>query len=82
VLVALALGDVSTVEDAPAGAAWASVSDAYDRSPLFSTLGFVLLGVGLGGVGLGIALLASGNEREPEVRVSLGPGSLRISGRF
>lgn len=86
VLVALALADVSTVENAPPGSMWSSVAGAYDQAPLFSTLGFITAGIGLAGVVAGLAWLVMGNghaERAPEgPHVAFGLHGLSIDGAF
>lgn len=71
---ALGLGDKNTVEDAPDGSTFASVSDEYDRASTRITVGSILLGVGVaaGATGLVLALGAGGSDEEPtalELRV-------------
>jgi tetratricopeptide (TPR) repeat protein len=88
-LVGLAVADVGTVEGAPVGSMWSSVSDAYGRSEGLSIAGFVLLGVGgaaiAAGLGWGIVDLGSSGgsgETAPQARITIGPGGVSIEGSF
>lgn len=89
VLLLLAQGDISTVEDAEAGSAWSEVEDANDRAPTLSTAGAIMLGVGAAAAVVGISwalLSADSSEQEPEaeLRIAGGPNSagLNLIGRF
>ncbi len=82
-LLAVASGDASEVDDAPSGSRWRDVSDAYERSGTFSTVGAVLLGVGVAAaaVGLSVVLLSSGSsEDRAELRVILRPDGIAVGG--
>jgi tetratricopeptide (TPR) repeat protein len=84
VLLGVGLGDKGSVEGAPMDADWADYEGAYGRAPVLTTLGFVMLGVGVAGAALGVVLLTmgGGQSESPSATVSIGPGSLRLSGRF
>ena len=84
VLVGVAAADVSAVENAERGTAWADVSEAYGRSEALSIAGFVLLGVGVAaaGAGIGWALAEGGGSGEATAELRVGPGSLTLQGTF
>lgn len=84
ILVGVAAADVSTVENAERGTAWADVSEAYGRSEALSIAGFVLLGVGVAaaGAGVGWALAEGGGSGEATAELRVGPGSLTLQGTF
>jgi tetratricopeptide (TPR) repeat protein len=63
VLLALGKGDASSVENAPAGSAFADVQGAADRAPMMMTLGTVLIGVGAAGISAGVAWLFLGDDQ-------------------
>lgn len=81
VLLTWALTDVSTVEDAKYETPWKDVESAHDRSPIISTVGFVLLGVGAVGAVTGIVLLATGEPEQPNsVSLIMRPNGLVLNG--
>jgi tetratricopeptide (TPR) repeat protein len=81
VLFVLGLNDVSTVENAETGTAWADIKDAHDRAPTFTTVGGILFGAGAAGAALGIVLLSSGGWEESEqVEVTVIPGGIQLRG--
>jgi tetratricopeptide (TPR) repeat protein len=47
VLLAITSLDLAKVDDAPKATEWSSVQSAYDRTPILSTAGYVLLGAGV-----------------------------------
>lgn len=85
VLVGLAAADVSSIENAPAGSAWADYAGAYDRTEPMSIAGSVLLGVGvataIAGVAWGIAG-SGGGSGEARASISVGPGGVGVRGSF
>jgi hypothetical protein len=82
VLLALAMGDVSTVEDAKKGTPFSELEPAYDGAPIKSGVGFAMLGVGAAGVAVGLIwALGSGGEEAP-VQVALGPDCVVLGGRL
>jgi len=84
ILVAVALGDRSTVEDTPDGSRWVDIEGAYDAVGPTSTAGFLLLGVGVAAAAGGLAwwLAGSGSSSESSVNVAVGPGGLVTTGVF
>lgn len=82
-LVATVL-DQQAVDGAAPGTAWSSVSDAAERVPVLSAVGWIALGVGAAAATAGIVVLATngGAGGAPEVRASVGLGGLRVEGRF
>jgi hypothetical protein len=87
VLVAIAQGDVSQVENADKGTRWSESADAYDASSLESGVGFALLGVGAAGVAGGLIWALQGSSdgehaRNGEPRVLLGMSRISVSGTF
>lgn len=85
VLVILALGDVSSVEDAPLHSRWGDYESAANRAPVLSTVGFVLGGIGLVALGGGLlwALGSGGTDEGGErVRASIGLGTARLEVDF
>jgi hypothetical protein len=82
VLLALAMGDVSTVEDAKKGTPFSELEPAYDGAPIKSGVGFAMLGVGAAGVTVGLIwALGSSDERAP-IRVELGLDRVVLGGDF
>jgi hypothetical protein len=56
VLLAVALSDKAKIENAPPEENyWTDVESAYDRVPVFSTVGSIMIGVGAAGVAGGLA---------------------------
>ncbi|HKP61143.1 MAG TPA: hypothetical protein VJV78_30640 [Polyangiales bacterium] len=56
VLLAVAIADKSKIENAPPDEQyWTEVESAYDRVPVYSTAGAIMLGVGAAGVAAGLA---------------------------
>lgn len=84
VLIALALSDISSVEQARDGTRWSSVKSAYDRAPALSSVGFVMLGVGAAGTAAGLswALWPKRTEPAASVALRLAPGQIHIAGHF
>ena len=62
---------------------WSQVQSDYDKVPTYSTLGFVLAGVGVGAMTAGLvwkyALL---DTDEGAVNVAVGPSSFAVQGAF
>jgi tetratricopeptide (TPR) repeat protein len=81
ILVVLALGDVRSVEDAPAHSSWADYESAAGRAPVLSTVGFVLGGIGLVALGGGL-VWALGSSGETAPRASLGLDGARLEVAF
>jgi hypothetical protein len=81
VLLGLALSDKSTVEHAN-GKTLAEIESAHDRVPVLSSVGAVMLGVGLAGAGatLGWLLLGDRDESRPSTTLWLGPASVQVRG--
>lgn len=66
VFVGLGYKDAGSVEDAPAGSDWSSVSGAYDRAPRRQGIGFALVGVGVAAAVTGIVLAVTGGSDDEE----------------
>ncbi len=64
VLLALAQADIATVENVSDGGRWSDIEAAYDRAPVLSTVGAILLGVGVAGAALGVVLLVTGDGEQ------------------
>ena len=79
VLVGLSASDIDSVENAPPGTPWSEVEAANDRAPVFSGIGFAMLGVGVISLGVGFVLLTADDEG---ATVALTPNGLRIAGTF
>lgn len=83
IVLALALGDVASVEDAKKGSAWADVKDESERAPTLSAIGWSLLGAGVVGAGVGLWwMLGDGDERAAGATLAAWPGGARLAGRF
>lgn len=82
VLVGLAAADVSRVEDAPQGAAWAEFEDSANRAEPMNIAGIVLLGVGAATAALGLVLALTSGGGDEEVALRVGPGALALTGSF
>ncbi len=81
VLLTVALMDKGAVEQPNDGVRLSDIESAHDRVPLLSTLGGVMLGVGLAGAGAAVTwMLLSGPSAEVETQ--LGVGHVSIRGRF
>jgi Tetratricopeptide repeat/PEGA domain len=56
VLLGVALSDKSDIENTPQGSrSWSDVEGTYDRVPVLSTIGGIMIGVGAAGVAAGLA---------------------------
>jgi tetratricopeptide (TPR) repeat protein len=78
VLFAIALIDKSTVESVADGGRFSDIESAHDRVPLLSTLGGVMLGVGLAGAAAATTwIVVSGDDHQVEAQVGLGHLSVR-----
>ncbi len=66
VMLTLTLKDKSAVANADRGVKLEEIEAAHDRVPVFSTLGSVLLSVGVAGAAVGIVLLVAGDSSEGE----------------
>jgi hypothetical protein len=90
VLLAMALSDVASVDDAPVGTKWASVEDENARAPVFSGIGIAMLATGAAGITGGLLWKLSASEPEPtagsargaSASLSLSPGSVHVAGTF
>lgn len=84
VLVGVAVSDVAAVEQAPTGASWASVADAYSRSEPMSIAGIVALGTASAlAVASIVWLLVDGDaSRSTAVVVAPTPTGITVEGRF
>ncbi len=81
VLVVLGRGDIADVEDAAPGTDWDTLRDAYDRAPVRTGAGALLLGVGIAGAGAGVLMLALGKSDDDgpvTARVGLGRADLEV----
>jgi hypothetical protein len=84
VLLALALSDVSSVENARNGSNWATVKSANDSAPTLSAVGIVMIGAGAAGVAAGLAwkFWPRQRERDASATLHLVPGGPRMTGTF
>lgn len=80
VLVGLAFADIDAVESG-APRPWGEVSDAAERAPILSGVGFAAIGVGVAAVIGGVVWAAVGGGEE-QIEVGLGPGGVRLRGRL
>lgn len=81
VLLTVALLDKGSVERPEDGVRLGEIESAHDRVPLLSTVGGVMLGVGLAGAGAAMTwMLLTGPSAEVETQVGVGHVSIR--GRF
>jgi tetratricopeptide (TPR) repeat protein len=81
VLFAMAQSDIATVEDVEMGATWSEIEGAYDRAPMLSTIGLLMIGAGVAGATVGIVLLAGGSGGG-ETSVALAPGGAVLRGSW
>lgn len=85
ILLGMAVGDTSSVENAERGTRWDTVSDAYSRAEPLSIAGGVMLGTGAAVAIGGLVWLAVPTEQRPvtaTVQVVPGFGSLVVRGSF
>jgi hypothetical protein len=84
VLVGVAQGDISTVQNAPMGSSYASVRDAYEQAPILSGVGFAAIGLGaaaiVGGIIWGATGSSSGSSSSASLRIT--PAGLSLTGTF
>ncbi|MBX3248731.1 MAG: hypothetical protein KF901_16255 [Myxococcales bacterium] len=82
VLGALALADISAVENAPQGSSWSDVRGASTRAEPLSVTSLVALGVGVVGMGVGLVLALTARRGNHDFALRVGPGSLALTGSF
>jgi PEGA domain-containing protein len=85
VLLGVALSDKSDIEDTPKGSrSWSEVESAYDRVPVMSTIGSILIGVGAAGVAAGLAWKFWPDESGEQASAALRPlpGGLKLDVTF
>jgi len=83
VLLVLGQMDNAKVEDATRGTTWAEVQAAYDRGPVLSTTGVIMVAAGVAGAAAGVALLVLGSaDEEGQTQVRFGPGSVDLAVAF
>ena len=71
--------DAATVEGAPVGTEWASVSEAAERSPILSGAGIAALAAGAIGVAAAIVIaVLEGGGQSSEAALELATGTLRF----
>jgi len=82
VLLAVGVDDMNTVENAPGGTDWEQVAGAYDRAPVLSATGAVVLGLGVVGAAVGAGVLAAWGGQGTWLEVTALPGGVQVRGRF
>jgi len=85
VLLGVALAEKAEIEGAPRGSrTWSETESAFERVPVFSAVGAVMLGVGGLGVAAGLAWhwWPEAETRGAGVEVGLEVGGARMQGRF
>lgn len=82
VMLALAMSDISTVENAADGTRWAEIRDAHDRAPTLSGLGIGLAAAGAAGVAVGAMWLGMNDGNGAEIRLGLYPGGVQVGGKL
>jgi tetratricopeptide (TPR) repeat protein len=81
VFLGIALASKSKVENAD-GESLKELEPAHDRVPLFSTIGGVMIGVGVAGVGATLAWMLMSGKEEQAVSLRVGPGGAAVRGVF
>lgn len=79
VLLTLSAIDKGNVEGVKDGTRLSGIESAHDRIPTLSAVGGVMLGLGLVGTGISIALMLGTDEAEG-VALNVGPGSIALRG--
>jgi hypothetical protein len=82
VLLALAMSDLSTVEDAKKGTPFSELAPAYDGAPIKSGIGFAMLGVGAAGVAVGLIWALRSSGEQARIQVAVRPGRVVLGGSF
>jgi hypothetical protein len=85
VLLGVALAEKAEIEGAPRGSrTWSETEAAFERVPVFSAVGAVMLGVGGLGVAAGLAWhwWPQAETQRAGVEVGLGVGAALMQGRF
>jgi hypothetical protein len=84
VLLGVALSDKSDIENTPKGSrSWSDVEGAYDRVPVLSTIGAIMISVGAAGVAAGLAWQFWPNESgEATAALRPLPGGMKLDVQF
>ncbi len=82
VLVGLGFSDVSTVQNAPDGARYATVHDADQQATPFIGAGFAGLGIGAALAAVGIVWAVTGAGAGEHAALHLGPNGIELRGTF
>jgi hypothetical protein len=83
VFLGVALSDKAELEGASQGDFyWAEVEDTYDRVPVFSTIGAIMIGVGAAGIGAGLAWKFWPSEETAPVALTPAPNGVVMTGKF
>ena len=82
VLLAVGADDLNSVENAPGGTRWSAVEESYERAPVLTAAGAVVLGVGVAGLAAGAAVLALFGSEGTWIEVSVTPTGLSARGTF
>lgn len=82
ILLGVAAADVATVQGYR-GSQWRDVSDAYNRIPTISALGWTALALGAVGIGVGVTIQILSNERSvPATALRVSPYGVGLIGAF
>jgi hypothetical protein len=74
ILLGVALSDKADIEDTPKGTkSWSEVESAYDRVPVLSTIGAIMVGVGAAGVAAGLTWKFWPREEGEQASAALSP---------
>jgi hypothetical protein len=82
VMLAVALGDIAKVEEAKPNTRWYEVEASYDRAPMLSTVGSILIGVGAAGALGGLIWHASEGDDANEIALQLAPTGVKLRGSW
>ena len=82
VLIGIGQGKASDVEDAADGSRWADVEGSASSAETLSTVGLVMVAVGLAGAATGVTLAVLGGDEQSDARVRVGLGGLSVTGAF
>jgi hypothetical protein len=84
VLLYLGKNDIAAVEDAKMGTQWQALKSENDRGPILANAGWVLAGVGVATIAMGLLWRFAWSDGEPaaNVDIAIGPHHVAIATRF
>lgn len=82
VLTIVGTGQIADVEGAARGSSFSDVSGSADSGPMLATTGVVLMSLGAVGAAVGVVWLLGSGDDEAAPALTVGPGTLTLSGKL